>query len=161
MRSLGIEDAVINAGGDLRAIGDHGDRPWRIGIRDPGGGGVIGSLQTGPDEAIFTSGNYARYREDAVERYPHILDPRTGWPVSGLSSVTVIAPEGVLADAAATALVVAGRSKWAEVANSLGLDQVLLVDEAGTVLMTAAMSERVELQEGVRAEIIGGDGPRQ
>ena len=158
LRSLGIEDAVVNAGGDLRAIGDHGDRPWRIGIRDPGGGGVIGSLQTGPDEAIFTSGNYERYREDATERYPHILDPRTGWPVGGLSSATVIAPEGVLADAAATALVVAGPGDWAEVARSLGLGQVLLVDDAGTVFMTPAMSKRVELREGMRAEIADGGG---
>jgi len=160
LRSLGIRNMVVNAGGDLRAVGDHGDRPWRIGIRDPGGGDVIGSLQTGPDEAIFTSGNYERYREDATQRYPHILDPRSGWPVSGLSSATVIAGEGVVADAAATALVVAGADEWADVARDLGLGQVLMVDEAGTVYMTPAMSERVELREGVRAVVVGGGVPR-
>lgn len=160
LRSLGIRNMVVNAGGDLRAVGDHGDRPWRIGIRDPGGGGVIGSLQTGPDEAIFTSGNYERYRENATERYPHILDPRSGWPVSGLSSATVITREGVVADAAATALVVAGAGEWADVAHGLGLDQVLMVDETGTVWMTPAMSERVELREGVRAVVVDQDGAR-
>ena len=154
LRSLGIRNMVVNAGGDLRAVGDHGDRPWRIGIRDPGGGGVIGSLQTGPDEAIFTSGNYERYRENATQRYPHILDPRSGWPVSGLSSATVITREGVVADAAATALVVAGADEWADVAHGLGLGQVLMVDEAGTVYMTPEMSERVELREGVRAVVV-------
>lgn len=160
LRSLGIRNMVVNAGGDLRAVGDHGDRPWRIGIRDPGGGGVIGALQTGPDEAIFTSGNYERYREDATRRYPHILDPRSGWPVSGLSSATVVAREGVVADAAATALVVAGNDEWADVAHDLGLRQVLMVDESGTVFMTPEMSERVELREGVRAVIIDRGGPR-
>jgi thiamine biosynthesis lipoprotein len=160
LESMGIRNMVVNAGGDLRAIGDHGDRPWRIGIREPGGGGVIGTLEAGRDEAIFTSGNYERYREDATKRYPHILDPRTGWPVSGLSSVTVIAREGMLADAAATALVVAGRDDWAGVARALGLDEVLLVDEGGTAYMTPAMSERVELREDVRAVIVDPDEPR-
>jgi thiamine biosynthesis lipoprotein len=152
LRTFGIQDAIVNAGGDLRAIGDHGDRPWRVAIRNPGGG-VIGSLETRPDEAIFTSGNYERFRLDAAQRYPHILDPRTGWPVRGLSSATVIAPEGLVADAAATVLVVAGPDDWAEVARSLGLEQVLLVDDSGMVYMTPAMSERIELIEGIEAVV--------
>jgi thiamine biosynthesis lipoprotein len=153
LRDLGIHDAVVNAGGDLRAIGDHGDRPWRIGIRDPGGG-VIGSLETRPDEAVFTSGNYERYREDATQRYPHILDPRTGWPVSGLSSATVIAGDGARADAAATALLVAGPNDWSEVARSLGLTQVLVVTEDGRVHLTPEMGRRVELREGIEAVVV-------
>lgn len=152
LRELGIHDAVVNAGGDLRAIGDHGDRPWRIGIRDPGGG-VIGTLETRPDEAVFTSGNYERFRQEAGERYPHILDPRTGWPVSGLSSATVIAEDGAVADAAATALLVAGPEDWAEVARSLGLTQVLVVAEDGRVYQTPEMSRRVELREGIEAVV--------
>jgi thiamine biosynthesis lipoprotein len=70
-----------------------------------------------------------------------------------LSSATVIAPDGLFADAAATALVVAGPDDWAEVANSLGLDQVLLVDDSGMVYMTPAMSERIELIEGIEAVV--------
>jgi len=157
LRALGIRDAVINAGGDLRAIGDHGDRPWRIGIRDPGGG-VIGSIETRPDEAVFTSGNYERFRQDATERYPHILDPRTGWPVSGLSSATVIAGDGTRADASATALLVAGPNDWARVAQSLGLSQVMVVGDDGTVYMTPEMSGRVELREGIEAIVVDPGG---
>jgi thiamine biosynthesis lipoprotein len=157
LRDLGIRDAIVNAGGDLRAIGDHGDRPWRIGIRDPGGG-VIGSLETRPDEAVFTSGNYERFRQDATERYPHILDPRTGWPVNGLSSATVIAGDGTRADAAATALLVAGPNEWAEVAQSLGLSQVMVVSDEGAVYLTPAMSGRVELREGIEAVVVEPGG---
>jgi thiamine biosynthesis lipoprotein len=153
LRELGIRDAVVNAGGDLRAIGDHGDRPWRIGIRDPGGG-VLGSLETRPDEAVFTSGNYERFRQDETERYPHILDPRTGWPVRGLSSATVIAADGTSADAAATALLVAGPNNWAKVAQSLGLSQVMVVSDEGLVYVTPDMSERVELGEGIEAIVV-------
>jgi thiamine biosynthesis lipoprotein len=152
LRSLGIEDAIVNAGGDLRAIGSHGDRPWRIAVRDPRGG-IVGSLETGPDEAVFTSGNYERYREDEAERYPHILDPRNGWPVTALSSVTVIADQGLLADAAATALIVAGPSEWAETARSMGLDQVLVIDAQGRAFLTPAMAKRVSLVASIQPEV--------
>lgn len=153
LRSLGIDDAIVNAGGDLRAIGDHGDRPWRVAIRDPRGG-IVGSLETGSDEAVFTSGNYERFRQDEETRYPHILDPRTGWPVVELSSVTVIADQGLLADAAATALIVAGPDRWTEVAGALGLEQVMVVDAEGRAFLTPAMAQRVELVAGVDSQVV-------
>lgn len=153
IREAGIENAIVNAGGDLRAFGSHGERPWRIAVRAPGGG-IVGALEAGADEAIFTSGNYERFRQENEKRYPHILDPRTGWPVEDLASVTVITEEGTLADAAATALIVAGLGEWQEVARRLGLDQVLMIDESGRVYQTAKMAQRIELQEGVESEII-------
>jgi len=156
LQRLGLVDAIVNAGGDLRTMGRHGDRPWRVAIRNPHGG-IIGTLESQGGEAIFTSGNYERFRQDREERYPHILDPRTGWPVRELSSVTVVASEGVLADAAATALTVAGTKDWAEVASSLGLKQVLLVDDAGTVYLTPAMRDRVHLENGLNV-VVGGPG---
>ena len=152
LRERGIENAIVNAGGDLRAMGHHGERPWKIAVRSPGGG-IIGSLETGPDEAVFTSGNYERFRQEEEERYPHILDPRTGWPVHDLSSVTVIADGGVLADAAATAITVAGLDGWQDVARALGLDQVMLVDENGKVWLTRRMHERIELVAGTDTEV--------
>lgn len=143
LRELGIGNAIVNAGGDLRAIGSHGDRPWRVAIRKPGGG-TIGSVQVRGDEAIFTSGNYERFRQDQAERYPHILDPKTGWPTQDIASVTVITDEGLLADAAATALIVAGLEHWPEVARALDLKQVAVVDEAGTVYLTPEMKRRIQ-----------------
>ena len=143
LRSLGISNAIVNAGGDLRAIGSHGDRPWRVAIRKPGGGN-IGSVQVNGDEAIFTSGNYERFRQDETERYPHILDPNTGWPAKDIASVTVITDEGLLADAAATALIVAGLEHWPEVARALDLDEVAVVDESGTVYLTPEMERRIQ-----------------
>lgn len=153
LNALGIDNAIVNAGGDLRAMGNHGDRPWRVAIRDPQGG-IVGTLETGADEAVFTSGNYERFRQHGEARYPHILDPRSGWPVQALSSVTVIASEGLLADAAATALTVAGPDEWTEVAQALGLEQVLLVDAAGRVFLTPAMAQRVTLAEGIESEVV-------
>lgn len=153
LRRLGVHNAIVNAGGDLRAIGNHGERPWRIAVRNPSGG-IIGALETRGDESIFTSGNYERFRQADEIRYPHILDPRTGWPVQDLASVTVIAEEGWLADAAATALIVAGLDDWVEVARSLGLEEVLLVDEAGKAYLTEKMDRRVEFVAGIDKEVV-------
>lgn len=153
LRSMGINNAIVNAGGDLRAIGSHGDRPWRVAVRKPGGGN-IGSVQVRGDEAIFTSGNYERFRQDQLKRYPHIIDPATGWPAKDIASVTVITDEGLLADAAATALVVAGLDAWPEVARALNLNQVAVVDESGTVYLTPAMASRIDFSGDVEHVIV-------
>jgi thiamine biosynthesis lipoprotein len=154
LRELGITSAIVNAGGDLRVMGRHGNRPWRVAIRKPGGG-VIGAVEVRGDEALFTSGNYERFRQDQHERYPHILDPHTGWPVKGVASVTVITDEGMLADAAATALVVAGLAEWPQVARALDLNQVLIVDESGNVYLTPDMEQRVGFSGEVKRVIVG------
>jgi len=153
LRSLGINNAIVNAGGDLRAIGTHGDRPWRVAVKKPGGGNV-GSVQVEGDEAIFTSGNYERFRQDQTQRYPHILDPATGWPTKDIASVTVITDEGILADAAATALVVAGLDGWPDVARALDLQQIAIVDENSTVFMTPEMERRLQFIGDVEKVIV-------
>ncbi len=153
LRAMGINNAIVNAGGDLRAMGTHGDRPWRVAVRKPGGGNV-GSVQVQGDEAIFTSGNYERFRQDQTERYPHILDPASGWPAKDIASVTVITDEGILADAAATALLVAGLEGWPEVARALDLHQIAVVDENGTVYMTPEMEKRLQFTGDVERVIV-------
>jgi len=153
LRTLGIDNAIVNAGGDLRAMGTHGDRPWRVAVRKPGGGNV-GSVQVQGDEAIFTSGNYERFRQDQLKRYPHILDPSTGWPATDIASVTIITDEGILADAAATALVVAGVDGWPEVARALDLQQIAVVDANGTVYLTPAMDKRMQFTGDVERVIV-------
>mgnify|MGYP000864329482 CR=1 FL=1 len=153
LRGMGITNAIVNAGGDLRAIGSHGDRPWRVAVRKPGGGN-IGYLEVQGDEAIFTSGNYERFRQDQTERYPHILDPANGWPAKDIASVTVIANEGLLADVAATALVVAGLEDWPKVAHALALNQVAVVDEHGTVYLTPEMEKRITFSGDVKRVLI-------
>jgi thiamine biosynthesis lipoprotein len=153
LKNLGVENAIVNAGGDLRVFGTHGTRPWKIAVRNPAGG-VIGTLESAINEAIFTSGNYERFRQDNEIRYPHILDPRTGWPVKDVASVTVITEQGWLADAAATALIVAGLSDWVEVTRSLNLELVMLVDESGKAHLTRKMAERMTFAEGIKMEVV-------
>lgn len=145
LRTQSLQGAIVNAGGDIRAFGRHDGRAWRIAVQNPLGG-IIGIVETTTDEAVFTSGNYQRYGVDENGfRYAHILDPRNGWPVQQVLSATVIADSGILADAAATALVVAGLDEWAQVASGMQLDLILLTDEAGKIYMTRAMQARIAL----------------
>ncbi|MCU7879169.1 MAG: FAD:protein FMN transferase [Candidatus Thiodiazotropha sp. (ex Lucinoma aequizonata)] len=149
LKRFGIDHAIVNAGGDLCASGQHGDRPWKIGIRHPLGEGVIASVAISDSECVLTSGNYERYREYEGIRYAHILDPRTGFPVEHVASTTVISSNGGLADAAATALSVAGPQAWRVIAEQMDLTQVMLVDEKGVVYLTPEMRDRIELQQMV------------
>jgi thiamine biosynthesis lipoprotein len=146
LQDLGIDDAIVNAGGDLRAIGRRGDRPWRVGVRHPRDPeGVYAALELAGDESVFTSGDYERFYEVDGQRYHHILDPRTGYPARGTAAVTVVHDDATEADAAATALFVAGPQGWREVAARMGIRQVMLITTGNEVLMTPEMAERVRL----------------
>ena len=143
LRELGITNAIINAGGDLRGIGRHGERPWRIGIRDPRKPGVLAAVELAADESVFTSGDYERFYEYEGQRYHHIIDPRSGYPASATVSATVIHPLAATADAAATALFVAGPDDWPAIARQLGVGYVMLVDREGRIHMNPAMKARL------------------
>ena len=145
LQSQGIENAVINAGGDLRAIGQHGERPWRIGIRHPREDSVIAWLDAKANESIFTSGDYERFYMHDGKRYHHILDPRTGYPATDSISVTVIHHDAGIADAAATALFVAGPEHWYEIARSMNIKYVMLIDAGFRIHMNPAMLKRINL----------------
>jgi thiamine biosynthesis lipoprotein len=97
--------------------------------------------------AVVTSGTYERYRQDGGRRYPHIIDPRSGQPATHVVSATVLHPDAARADVAATALVVAGSEVWPEVARSLGVSEVMIVDEAGRVQLTPGMAAKVHFVE--------------
>jgi thiamine biosynthesis lipoprotein len=146
LHKMGIDNAIVNAGGDLRAVGSKGGKPWRIGIRHPRQAGVLASLETHGDESVFTSGDYERYFMYHGKRYHHIIDPRSGRPARGATSVTVINRDATTADAAATAIFIAGPTQWRETARNMGIDQVMLVDDAGVVHMTQAMAKRVHFE---------------
>lgn len=146
IQEMGVTDAIINTGGDLKVLGSHGDRPWKIAIRHPRKQGIIASLEAKDGEAIFTSGDYERFYEFEGKRYHHIIDPRTGYPADQTQSVTVIHANGALADAAATALFVAGPSQWLPIAKAMGIEQAMLIDKTGRVLITPAMHQRIKFE---------------
>ena len=157
LRESGIEHAIINAGGDLRAIGQRGERPWRIGIRHPREPGILASIEITGDDSVFTSGDYERFFEVDGKRYHHIVDPRSGYPASDTMSVTVIHSDAATADAAATALFVAGPDHWQKVAQNMGIRFVMLIDTQGIIHMNPAMQSRIKLDQQLDATVILGE----
>lgn len=139
----GVSSALLNLGGNLAAMGPGQARPWRVGLRDPLGSGLMAHIDTQGREAVITSGTYERYRLLDGERCSHVLDPASGQPAQELLSVTVVHPNAALADAAATALLVAGPRHWLAVAHNMGVDQVLLVDRHGRRLATPMLAKRL------------------
>lgn len=147
LEKRGFHNLIVNAGGDLCLRGRHGDRPWRVGIRSFDGDGVLARLDLEGAHCVFTSGNYERYFEFSGKRYHHILDPRSGYPAEDTLSVTVLADDATLADAAATALLVAGPSRWQSIARSMGIRDVLLIDTAGNAHVTRALQPLVHFEK--------------
>ena len=155
IKQQGINDFIVNAGGDLCVRGKHGQRPWRIGIRDPRDGGVLASIElTGP-ACAFTSGDDQRYFKFGDKRYHHILDPGTGYPAQRTRSVTVVDADPVLADAAATALFVAGPARWEKIARSMGVHEVLLLDDADVAYVTPDLARQLSyVQKPAKVTIV-------
>ncbi len=144
LQKLNIHNAVINAGGDLSVIGKHGDRLWNIGIRHPRENSILASIEVKHNESIFTSGDYERFYLHKGKRFHHILDPATGYPTIDAQSVTVLHQNAGRADAAATAIAVAGSKNWQRIAKNMGIHHVMLVDSKGNIHLTPAMQERVK-----------------
>jgi len=143
LQRRGVRDALLNLGGNLAAMGRPGGRPWRVGIRDPHGQGLVAMVRTADREAVVTSGSYERYRMLDGRPATHILSPQLGAPAESLVSVTVLHPSAGLADAAATALLVAGPGRWRTVAQRLGVGQVLVIDAQGRQEATPALQARL------------------
>ena len=147
LRELRIQNAIINIGGDLTVIGSVSGRPARIGIRSPQEKTPIAALDAANGETVVTSGNYERFVEIDGMRYTHILDPRSGYPVEHAASVTVIHTDAMLADAAATALMVGGAVEFEALSEALNLEFALLIDASGDLRLTPAMKERLDWLE--------------
>jgi len=130
MQAKGIKDGVVNAAGDLLAWGTQVDgTDWRISILDPNNKEQIFCWLSIRDQAVVTSGNYEKYVEIDGKRYGHIIHPKTGMPVSGLKSVTIVCPDAELADALATSVFIMGAEDGLALINRMKGVEGLLIDD--------------------------------
>lgn len=147
LRAEHVEAALINVGGNILAIGQPGTRAWKVGVQDPRGGGMVAAVELHDNEAVGTSGDYQRYFMKDGKRHPHIIDPRTGETTDLVASVTVITrggnDAGTRSDGNSKPLFIVGPRHWKEMADRLGLKEVMLIDAEGNVELTQAMRERM------------------
>ncbi|MCZ4694733.1 FAD:protein FMN transferase [Ancylomarina euxinus] len=131
MSKMNLQGALVNASGDLISWGkDEGGKDWKIGIVNPKQKNKIFSWLNINETAVVTSGNYEKFVRINGQTYSHIIDPRTGYPVKGLISVSIICPNAELADALATSVFVLGKEKGLELINQLkGIECLLITNK--------------------------------
>ncbi|RXF70764.1 FAD:protein FMN transferase [Arcticibacter tournemirensis] len=126
----GVKSGIVNAAGDLATWGSQPDgRPWTIAIADPDRKVPYFSKLNISNMAIATSGNYEKYALIDGKKYSHTIDPKTGLPVSGIKSVSIVCPSAELADALATPVMVMGVSAGLNMINQLRYVGCIVIDD--------------------------------
>ncbi|MFF5380884.1 FAD:protein FMN transferase [Pedobacter suwonensis] len=130
LQKLGIKSGIVNAAGDLVTWGTQSTgHPWTVGIADPEQTDRPFSALKISDMAIATSGSYEKFVTIGGKRYSHTIDPKTGLPVSGVKSVSIICPSAELADALATPVVVMGVKIGLELINQIKQVACIVIDD--------------------------------
>jgi FAD:protein FMN transferase len=130
LKKKGVVAGIINASGDLATWGHQPNgKPWTIGIADPDKSEHPFSALNITDMAIATSGNYEKFAIINGKKYSHTIDPKTGLPVSGIKSVSIISPNAELADALATPVTVMGIKAGLHMVNQLPLISCIIIDD--------------------------------
>lgn len=153
----GINDALVNIGGNVMALGSKGGTPWRLGIQHPREPRPLATLPLYDGEAIGTSGDYQRFFELDGERFSHLLDPRTGQPARGTQSLTVlIMPRedaGTWSDATSKSPFLAG-DDWLPYVQRYDIAHALRIAEDGTIEVTRQMRARLQIPSDLRPLVV-------
>ena len=140
----GVSSGIINASGDMNTWGRQPDgSEWKVAITNPLNKDKVFALLPITNGAVVTSGNYEKYVKFNGKRYTHIIDPRTGYPSSGIISVTVFAPKAELADALATSVFVMGKEAGIDRINQLPKIECIIIDDKGNI----SKSKHIEIDK--------------
>ncbi|MFH0731564.1 MAG: FAD:protein FMN transferase [Candidatus Omnitrophota bacterium] len=127
LKQAGIENCLLNAGGQVFALGNNYGLPWRVAIRGARENKFAGYLEL-ENKSVSTSGDYEQFFLEGNKRYAHIIDPKTGYPVdSDVVSVTVVAEDGLTADVLSTAIFVLGKEKGKSLAKKFPDTKVKII----------------------------------
>ena len=141
----GVVAGMINASGDLNCWGNKPDgSPWMVGITNPVDKNHVFAWFPIRNSAVVTSGDYEKFVVLNGKRYTHIIDPRTGWPARGLSSVSIFAPKAELADALATSVFVMGVEAGINMVDQLQGIECVAVDDKGKIYYSKNIERRTE-----------------
>jgi len=142
LKSLGATAGIVNASGDLTTWGMQPDgKPWTIGIADPNNASSIFSYLEVSDMAVATSGNYEKFIWVNGRKYSHTINPKTGLPITGIKSVTILTPNAELADALTTPIAIMGIEAGLHLINQLHQVEAIIIDDNDRVYL----SKQIEL----------------
>ena len=153
LEQYNINNALINIGGNILALGMQGNKEWIVGIQDPRNPNLMASLPLKPGWSIGTSGDYQKYFAVNKKRYSHIINPHSGYPVSNTMSVTVLIPpgdnSGEKSDVYSNPIFIEEISKKIEIANELGVSHYLIVLENKEILISEELNKIIVWQDKI------------
>ncbi|WP_294187801.1 FAD:protein FMN transferase [uncultured Sphingobacterium sp.] len=134
LQQRGVESGVVNASGDLTVWGSQADgKPWTIGIANPEQSSLPFSYMNITDTAIATSGNYEKFVLIDGKKYSHTINPKTGMPINGVKSVTIICPNAEIADALATPITIMGVQNGIALINQIQQVECIIIDDDNNI----------------------------
>lgn len=146
LKQGGVSSALIDAGGDVHALGKKGRSPWKVGIKHPRGEGLLGFMEV-EDLSVMGSGDYERFFMKEGKRYHHIFNPKTGYPVEGIAGSTLVHPDPLVADAWNTALFILGPEKgMRRVEEHTGMEAMMMTD-SGKLLYSTGLKNALSIPE--------------
>jgi thiamine biosynthesis lipoprotein len=138
LKANGVNSGIINASGDLAVWGSQPDgRPWTIGIVHPDASDSPFSYIQLSEMAVATSGNYEKFVMINGRKYSHTIDPRTGLPVTGIKSVTIITPNAEIADAMTTPVMIMGIEAGLHMIDQVRDIGCVLIDDDNRIFTSA------------------------
>ena len=143
LKTKGVTSALIDAGGDVYALGKKGRDFWKIGIRDPRRDDILGYLEV-EDLAVMGSGDYEKFFIEKGKRYHHIFDPNTGYPAEGLTGSTLIHRDPMLADAWNTAIFVLGPKRGLELVEKIPGMETMMVKSSGEIVYSSGLKDALQ-----------------
>lgn len=130
LQERNVISGVVNASGDLTTWGTQADgKPWTIGIADPDHAALPFSYMNITNTSVATSGNYEKFVMIGGKKYSHTINPKTGMPVSGIKSVTIICPNAEIADAMATPITIMGIDAAINLVNQINHLECIIIDD--------------------------------
>ena len=146
LRDHGVTSALVQAGGDIYALGKKVDQLWKIGLRNPRGDGVLGYLDV-QDLAVMGSGDYERFFMHEGKRYHHIFNPKTGYPAEGLSATFLVYQDPKVANAWNTAIFVLGPEKGLKIVERIPGMEAILVTTSGQTIYSSGLTDGLKAIE--------------
>ncbi|MGE5839392.1 MAG: FAD:protein FMN transferase [Deltaproteobacteria bacterium] len=143
LKEQGVSSALIDAGGDVFALGKKGGGLWKVGIRNPRGEDLLGYVEV-ENLAVMGSGDYERFFEKDGKRYHHIFNPKTGYPTEGVVGTTIIHEDPVLANAWSKPIFVLGPERGLEVVERIPGMEALVVRSSGEVLYSRGLKHALQ-----------------
>jgi len=151
LKKNNIKNALINIGGNILAFGKHGEREWIVGIQNPRKPNAIATVSLKPGWTIGTSGDYQRFIIINNQRYPHLINPKTGYPENKTQSATILIPpsknSGVLSDVFSKPLFIAKSENKINIARLLNIEDFLIIMNDDSIFISESLNNKINWEE--------------